>query len=363
MEELVPIYLYIPVHYIVMLLVVLLTFAQSQSNRMDSDSNFRYMKGMGVVYFLFVVLFMGLRPVSGSYFGDMSTYRDYFNHYANGGEIFSRVDLLFHLYTQACSKVLSLHTYFLLCATIYMWPLVLVSKKWFKDYWFYGFLFLVTSFSFWTYGTNGIRNGMAGSLLLLGISRDKRLWQVVLIVLAVSFHKSMVLPAAAFVFANFYNNPKKLMYLWLLCIPASLVAGGAFESFFATLGFDDDRINYLTQTVDATQFENTGFRWDFLLYSATGVFAGWFYIFKRNYKDKVYFWLFNTYILTNAFWILVIRANYSNRFAYLSWFMISLVIVYPLLKQYIIAKQHKKIGLILLAYFSFTLFMNLLLII
>jgi hypothetical protein len=221
-------------------------------------------------------------------------------------------------------------------------------------------MFLITAFSFWAYGTNGIRNGIAGSFFLLGISREKRLWQLVWIILAIGFHKSLILPVGAFVLANFYNNPKKLIYLWLGCIPLSLVAGGFFETFFATLGFEDDRVSYLTEVADASQFENTGFRWDFLVYSATAVFAGWFYIFKRNYKDKVYFWLYNTYILTNAFWILVIRANYSNRFAYLSWFMISLVIVYPLLKQYIVSKQYKKIGIILFGYFSFTFIMNLL---
>src|SRR5690606_25184293 len=109
--------------------------------------------------------------------------------------------------------------------------------------------------------------------------------------------------------------------------------------------------------VEEGKFSSTGFRWDFLLYSSTAVFAGWYYIVKRNYKDKIYFWLFNTYVFSNAFWILVIRANFSNRFAYLSWFMIGLVIIYPLLKQQIIPKQHQVIGLILIAYFSFTFFM------
>jgi hypothetical protein len=42
--------------------------------------------------------------------------------------------------------------------------------------------------------------------------------------------------------------------------------------------------------------------------------------------------------------------------------MIGLVIIYPLLKQKIISSQHKKIGLILLAYFAFTFLMNVILI-
>src|SRR5690554_1589566 len=165
----------------------------------------------------------------------------------------------------------------------------------------YSFLFLVTAFSFWTYGTNGIRNGIAGSIFLWGMSREKKIWQVIIILIAINIHKSMALPAAAFLLANFYNNPKVLMYFWAFCIPLSLIAGGAFIDLFASIGFDD-RTSYLTQeNIYNVEFASTGFRWDFLLYSATAVFAGWFYIFKRKYKDKIYFWLFNTYILTNAF--------------------------------------------------------------
>ena len=357
MIEIVPLQYYVQTHYLVMLFIVSLTFLHTQSLQLDSDSNFRYMRTMGWIYFVFLLFYMGLRPVSGAYFGDMSTYRTYFNNYANGAPITTSKDIFFHVFTKICSQIMSLHTYFLFCAGLYLVPLLILSKKWFEDYWFYGFMFLVTAFSFWGYGTNGIRNGMASSFFLLAISREKRLFQAVLIIIALGFHKSMLLPTAAFIFANFYNNPKRIIIFWILCIPSSLIAGGFFENFFGNLGFDDDRMEYLTQEADATAFASTGFRWDFLLYSATAVFAGWYYIVKRKYKDKIYFWLFNTYVLSNAFWILVIRANYSNRFAYLSWFMIGLVIIYPLLKSFVLPKQYKKIGLIFLLYFTFTFFM------
>ena len=39
---------------------------------------------------------------------------------------------------------------------------------------------------------------------------------------------------------------------------------------------------------------NVGFRWDFLVYSASGVFAGWYYIFKQKYQDKLYLCLLYT---------------------------------------------------------------------
>ena len=359
MFDWVPLEYYSAVHYFLMLLLVLLTLLISQSQSMNSDPNFRYMKIMGTMYFIYILIYMGLRPISGVFI-DMLTYNGIFKHYANGGEIYSRKDIVFHIFTKLCSQIMTAHFYFLTCVALYVIPLYVVCKKWFNDYWFFGFLFLVSAFSFWAYGTNGIRNGIAGSLFLLGISREKRISQAIWILLAIGFHKTMLLPAGAFIIANFYNKPKWVLFFWVLCIPISLVAGGFFESLFGSLGFDDERMAYFTNEVREGRFASTGFRWDFLLYSSTAVFAGWFFIVKRNFNDKVYFWLFNTYVISNGFWILVIRANFSNRFAYLSWFMIGVVIIYPLLKQYIVSKQYKKIGLIMLAYVSFTLFMNIL---
>jgi hypothetical protein len=343
-----------------MLVVVLITFIHTRVRSLDSNLITKYNKNFGKIILFFVLLYMGLRPIHGV-FVDMITYNRGFIRYAEGAMIVSANDLFFHVFTKFLSSFVSASTYFFLCATLYVVPLYVVCKKWFHSYWLYGFLFLVCAFSFWAYGTNGIRNGIAGSLFLLGVSREKRFWQVIWFVLAIGFHKTMLLPIAGFVLSNFCNQPKTMIVFWALCVPLSLIGGGFFESFFGSIGFDDERMGYFNSEIEEGKFSSTGFRWDFLLYSSAGVFAGWFYIVKRKYNDKIYFILFNTYLFANAFWILVIRASYSNRFAYLSWFMIGLVIIYPLLKQNIIKGQHKKIGLILIVYFAFTFLMNVIL--
>lgn len=361
MFDILPIELYTPIYYYAIFFVVLLTFLHTQILTLDSSRTKRYNKIFGIIILIFVLLYMGLRPINGV-FVDMTTYNRIFERYARGQEIVSEKDIFFHLFTKYLSTFTNATVYFFICAALYIVPLYLVCKKWFQVYWFYAFLILIGSFSFWAYGTNGIRNGIAGSLFLYGISREKRIWQIAIIFIAVNFHKSMLLPLGGFVIANFYNRPRKMIAFWLICIPISLAGGGFFEIFFANLGFEDDRLSYLTDgNVNDDNFSSTGFRWDFLVYSGTAIFAGWYYIIKRKFNDKIYFWIFNTYIFANAFWILVIRANFSNRFAYLSWFMMGLVIIYPLLKQQIIPKQHHRIGLIIVANFAFTFFMNVIL--
>lgn len=346
--------IYTQMYYYMLWVIVLFSF-------LELRKGYKPIK-MGVILLFFVVLYIGLRPVSGKYFGDMGIYAKFFKEYQAGRIVTTTKDAFFHHFMKYLSFYIESSTFFLICSILYVVPLYLVSKKWFKEYWFYGFLMFIASFSFWGYGTNGIRNGIAGSLFLLGISRDKRIWQIVWIVIAIQFHKSMILPTLGFLLAQIYNNPKIIILFWLLCIPLSLVGGSFWESFFANLGFQDERVSYLID-IDANkdEFSSTGFRWDFLLYSSTAVFSGWYFIVKKNYQDKFYYALFNTYVFANAFWILVIRANFSNRFAYLSWFMIAAVIVYPFLKNYFISNQHKVLSVILIIYFSFTFLLNVIL--
>ena len=357
MIELIPIELYTPIYFHILLVVVLVIFSHSMSTPLGSITNLETIKSFGFFLLFFVVLYMGLRPIHGV-FVDMKTYARMYEVLRITNMRFDFHDPVFGNFMFLSSKIMSAKAFFFLCAVLYVLPLYVVSKKWFNAYWVYAFLFLVASFSFWAYGVNGIRNGIATSLFLMGVSREKRIYQGGWIVLSIGFHLSMLLPAIGFILANIHNAPKKFLIFWLVSIPLSLLAGSSFQTLFARLITDDPRMsNYLTTEVSAGRFSRVGFRWDFLVYSATAVFAGWYYIFRKQFNDKTYFWLFNTYLFANAFWILVIRANFSNRFAYLSWFMMAFIIIYPLLKKIILVEQHQKIGTILMAYYMFTYIM------
>ena len=358
MLNIVPVEYYTLIYYQITLFFVVIALFHSQSKQLGSEQNISFMKHSGFLLLVFLLFYIGLRPINGV-FTDMKTYLRMFERYRDGYSNYGSEDPGFHYFILYSAKIMTPGIFFFICSLLYILPLYIVSKKWFANYWFYSFLVLVGSLSFWNYGVNGIRNGLATSLFLLGISREKRIYQGVWIFLSMGFHFSTVLPAIGFILANIYNYPKKFFIFWVLSIPLSLLAGGFFQTHFAGLVTDDPRLtNYLTTEAVSGRFSHVGFRWDFLLYSAAPVFAGWYYINKLYFKDKLYFILYSTYLFANAFWILVIRANFSNRFAYLSWFMMALVIVYPLLRKQIIPQQHKKIGYILFAYFSFTYLMG-----
>lgn len=357
--DLIPIHLYTPLYYHILLLVVIITFIHTQTNQSEDKLKISYFQWSGYALLGFVITYMGLRPINGV-FVDMTTYASMFNVFKNGKSGLDVDDPVFSYYMQFTSKLISVDLFFFIDALLYIIPLYIVAKKWFNDYWFFAFLLVISSYSFWAYGVNGIRNGIAGSIALLGMSRDKRIFQFICLIVAIGIHKTMLLPALGFILASYFPKPKPFLLFWFLTIPLSILFSGFFESFFAALGFDD-RLKYLTKAPDARLFSHIGFRWDFLIYGSTAVFLGWYYIHIKKFEDKVYTILYNTFLFANAFWILVNRANYSNRFAYLSWFMMAFVIIYPLLKQNLFVRQYRRIGITLLLYYSFTYIMTIIL--
>ena len=352
-------FLYAYIYYYVMGVIVVFYSITTFTSRFDAGTLKRQLNINGPLLFLFLVItfYMGLRPIS-IFFGDMGTYANTFNRIKYSPGSAGSGDFLFDWYMRICAPVMNDNTWFLLTAFLYIYPLYLISVRRGGKYAGYCFLMLVVSFSFWTYGTNGIRNGLATSIFIWALACNNVIIRWCLIFLAAGVHGSMNLLAGAYILTLFVKKPKLYFIGWLLAIPVSLVAGGFFQGLFAGV-MDDGRTSYLTDgNVNNDEFSSTGFRWDFLLYSAAPVYNAYYFIIKRNFNDKFYNQLVSIYLTANAFWILVIKANFSNRFAYLSWFLMAIVIAYPWIKERFHDKQTQKMVYILLAYFAFTFFMN-----
>lgn len=361
MNTLIPIEYYLFVYYHVLLIVALLTWINSKNMLLEGKENAKSKQMIGTFLLFFTTIYMGTRPISEKYFGDMQTYANKFMLYAQGEPVATGKDVYFEYFMKACTYVMSVEFFFLLCAFLYVYPLYLFSRKIFEKYWYYGFLMLLVSMSFWSYGTNGIRNGIGTSVFLYAVSQHKKGVLIALLCLSLMIHSALIIPIFAYVLATFYNKPRFYVLGWFMAIPMSLLFSGFWEGFFLGFGFEEERVEgYLS--VEDSQFQalfsSMGFRWDFLLYSATGVFTGWYFIVKKQFNDVFYHRLYSTYVIANAFWILVIEALFSNRFAYMSWFMLGAIIIYPLLKMKFYVKQHELIGTIIVAYFSFTYLLN-----
>ena len=327
------------------------------------------------IFCVFFVLFFGLRPVS-SVFGDTVIYnagykvmQDYglygMNIHDNGSVDISDTagsDWLFYTVMFLCAQVMSVNFFFLIVMFFYVSMMFLGCRKLDFRHGATLMLFCVGAFSFYGYSVNGIRNGVACSFVIFALAklcRGEKIWSIILSFVAVGCHKSAALPVVCMFFTYFINKPKYMYVVWVFSIFLSLSIGGFLSNLLVVLDYDGRLAQNLQNGSDVVEswgveMENL-FRWDFLLYSSMPILLGWYTIFRRNIYDKTYLLLLGTYIYANSFWVILIRTLFSNRFAYLSWFLYPIVLAYPLLNFPVFKAQHsKKTAWILLGHFVLT---------
>lgn len=368
MIDFIPIHQYIYYFDVSILIMVIVAVWQCHTGNVLKDSNVSLNAMWGILFTILLILYMGLRPLS-SIFGDTLNYAHDFYGIRDSIEPFQWIwdkEWLFYNMMQWFAKNSDIHTFFLLCAFLYIGSLWLAMVRIFKNYYYIPLLIIFSMFTFWTYGVNGIRNGLGASIFILAMSYvNKPVNMIIIGILACGFHKSIYLMMAAGGLAWFIKNSYYYLAGWIACVGISYAAGFRIQNYLATIGLggEDDRFSdYLTGDAmigEVVQMSMV-FRWDFLAYSAIGVAVGYYFIFRRNFKDEYYHWIYNTFLATNAFWVLIIRAAYSNRFAQISWFIMPIVLIYPFLKQRFWTNHEKMMGYAILLFYAFTFYSNIL---
>lgn len=341
-----------PYNHLIFLTVFLYSFVCYRGVRTTYSHNLL----SSIFIWLIVGLYMGFAPVPWGSGGDRELYANGFIN-INTIEISNETsDIFFFYYQKILSYVFNYKQWLVLTSLIYTFNILVFSNTVRLKPFFLLLLMFYSSLFFYGYGVNTIRAGFAASFLLLALSfYDKILYFLLFILIAVNCHFSMIIPAMAMILSKYFCKTKLYLYFWFVSIPLSAIMGHSFETLFASFS-SDARISYLSSDVNQTHY-NVGFRIDFILYSCAPVIMGYYYIIRRGIKDKFYSILYNTYILANCFWILVIRANFSDRFGYLSWFIYPAVLVYPALKYQLWDRQNEKVALIVFMHGLFTYIM------
>ena len=304
-----------------MLVLVLLTLAAYKQGGLKG---FNDLASIGVPIFL--ILFLGTRPISTA-FTDMTTYAQSYDVAAATGNVYYN-DWLFKNLMLGMSQVTTVYVFFVVCAAIYVLPIIVGFAYRHGNAAFAALLSTITSFSFFSYGVNGIRNGLGTSILLTAIAySDRKIIFILLAIAAYGMHNSVAVPALFYFLTFFNSNIFLYCCFWAASLIFTAATGGATATYLATLlsSVEDDRVGYLT-----TQgYDRGGFRLDFILYGIVPVIISALWAKPQTLKDPFYRRLLCTYLATNAFWLLAMYAAFSNRFAYLSWFMMPWLIIYP----------------------------------
>lgn len=356
-----PLFLYITC---LMALIVAIRYCSSPGNYKIKEEKDNIL--LPILFAAILSFWMANRPLNSPAYGDTGAYA---GNYMSTDPYAVKFDWKSEWFWQwicvACKMMnLDVVGYFTVIYVIYVFSALTCVKILMPNKTLLGMLFVLTSLSYYSYGINGIRNGSACHMVLLGFAlmlKGRALfWPGAgLCLLAFGIHRSTMLPIAAFVAGRFLvRDARYAVYFWLLSIPVSLVAGNAVTSFFGSLGFDERMSGYSDTRNDMSGFSHSGFRWDFLFYSMWPVVMTWVNSVQRKCYDNWYRVLSVTYCLANAFWVMVIRASFSNRFAYLSWFLYPIIIAYPLVNIDTWEDQDRKTGYVLLAYAGFTFLMS-----
>lgn len=266
-------------------------------------------------------------------------------------KIIAHICLLFKLSARNWMNVVCL---------LYFFNTLLACKVFLKENPIMSMFFYLTSFSFLSYAVNTIRSGFACSLLLvalsLAIEKKQRLLPLAIMVFAIGCHKSCLLPVSAFLGALFlFKGKMGVIRVWFISLVVSIIMGPTVVAYLGGLGFDGRVSDYASQV---TSDYRTGFRIDFLVYGAIPLLLYWYIVIKKKIRDVKFELLCKTYILANAVWIQFIRIPYTDRFAYLAWFMLPMILAYAAIRVPVWQDQDRKASYFLLGQTAFTMIMN-----
>lgn len=349
-------------HPIYLILVSLLTiiivnkYPSSYIRFKFRDTSYQW---QSLILALFLILFIGLRPLSGKYFVDMYNYYIYYYTFYYKAPDFTfnwnAGNYIFHnLFSWMGFVGFDIDYFFLLFSFIYFGSILWACHRLFPRDTLLAFLMYLGAFSTFSYGTNGIKAGVAASLFLLGISfKEKKLFAFFFIFLSLGMHHSMIVPIVAYIISNYYRNPNLYLYGWFFC----LLLATAHVTFFMSLfsGFTDDtNISYLSAKETNRV---SGFRPDFYLYSFIPIYIGYYSINKIKFKSVFYIFIWQIYTLTNCVFLLCTYGNYINRIAYLSWLLYPIILLYPFIYISMGKQQNTYIKYVVFGHLSFSIFM------
>lgn len=315
--------------YAIILFVTLFVFYQDKQSGL-------FNKQLTPLMCVIIILFITFRPEVWQYFGDTTNYARFFRYVQSYNKIPGQYEDPGFVATSFLFNNFNLHIWFLFFAILYVIPQYMTCKKLFGEYTTFAFVLIISAFSFFSFGFNGMRNGTACALVMYGFVCPSIVVKALLFIVAVSFHKSAILPIVAYIITSYYWNTKTYIYAWGICLViAYFVSGALGDMQWLSDLLGDNRVSYLTQNFNSLEnasnihFSSTGFRWDFVIYSAVPIYLGWITIVKREIWEEWYVRLFNIYLICNMAWLFTARVPFNNRFAYLSWFLLPLLMAYP----------------------------------
>lgn len=311
---------------------------------------------------VFMIFFIGTRPID-EVFVDMYDYAHIMDLRKGDAFVFdiNAENLIYdNLQAYWVSKEWPLGPFFFLFTIIYFSGIFFATRKLFKLNTLLVLLIYLGALSTFAFGTNGIKAGVAASLFLVAVAYKKKLLiSIPFLLLSLGFHHSMTLPIAAFIIAYIFHDRRYYLAFWIICLALAALHVTYFQELLA--GYTDERGASYLEIVDPQKKEitgATGFRLDFIIYSAVPIFLGYYLAIKKKLESKMFDFIWCLYVLSNGVWLLCTYASYTNRIAYLSWCVYPFVLIYPIVNFAWSDRQEIYLKRYVFIHLGFTIFMS-----
>lgn len=322
----------------------LIAFCQYLSPRFPAKT---WNKLLPVLLITGTSIYLGGRDLSIG--GDTDVYWEFYEELRTTSSFWNYGEPAFYFLMFIFARLFTFEAFLTFCALVYISGAYIGMKRFFSSYALYALLLFFISPNFFLYGINGIRNGFAASVFLLAFhwwgKNNQKMYGMM--GLAVLCHFSMLLPLLVFLFCRKYKSTGLFLTIWVFSLMlyfTHITFGTLLERILPDFG----RVNqyFSNQAEDPTVALI-----NFFVYGASPVFAGIYYIYIKKYRDPVYLHLLNTYIMINTFYILVMDIQFALRFAYLSEFLMPVILIYPLIKERIWPLRFWTLSLLFLGIF------------
>ncbi|HWX00136.1 EpsG family protein [Collimonas sp.] len=289
---------------------------------------------------IFTTYFIGTRAESiGS---DTATYNQFFDYVKFDTDLdanFSRIEIGFYWLTKLISyftdsKELYLSIIFLI-QFIGITSLLKKKSNIFKPYLFLALIWFSYPF-FYSITLNVLRQGLAFVFVIYAIDarlQNKRIFPYILLLAGALFHYATLLYVIGFIVVDINIKTRQIFFIWLVTILISFL--GLMDKFILLVlknlvGLDPYFSTYLNSSIDDNYI--TGFRFDFLVFSAIPVFY-YHAIKKFNGGSEDIYLIFKLYLSMNIIYWCFTGFPFNDRFAIASWLLMPLLIDFALLKK------------------------------
>lgn len=298
----------------------------------------------GLLICLFIVPFLGFRDLNVGV--DTLNYRDIYDTMPNSLSLIEFRDPIWDFVTFFFSNNrIDISYYFLLSSFIYVYFAYSGAKSILQQNALYFLVLFLVVPNFALYGTNTIRTGIAASIFLYSFKwKNKKIKQALIFILSLFIHFSVIVPLLFYYLSARLKTIKISMSIWFLF----LILATLGISLGDVMPFEMERLSQYTSVKDndvTTKVLN------FIIYSISPILLGVYTIYIKKKSDVLYIRLLNTYIFSNCIYVLTFNIMFSERFAYLSEFLMPLLLVYPIIKFKLFKNPQLKLASIFLIIF------------